>query len=141
MIEEAAVDRMAHKNNARLALQAVLELDHAVRVALEFASSQPETLIIITADHECGGLEFCDPDLSNESPDETLRRLGLRWTTLNHTPAHVPLNATGPGSERLAGDLDNTDLFAAILDALGLKPAAPERMATFNPARQYAGAE
>ncbi|MGI8642630.1 MAG: alkaline phosphatase [Thermomicrobiales bacterium] len=141
MIEEAAVDRMAHKNNARLALQAVLELDHAVRVALEFASSQPETLIIITADHECGGLEFCDPDLSNESPDETLRRLGLRWTTLNHTPAHVPLNATGPGSERLAGDLDNTDLFAAILDALGLNPAAPERTATFNPARQYAGAE
>ncbi len=123
MIEEAAVDRMAHKNNARLAIQGVLELDRAVAVALDFATSHPETLIVVTADHECGGLEFCEPDPTLGVPDETLHRLGLRWTTINHTPAHVPLNASGPGSERLGGDLDNTDLFAAIVDALGLEVA------------------
>ena len=128
MIEEAAVDRMAHKNNARLALQGVLELDRAVGVAMEFARDHPETLIVVTADHECGGLEFCKPDLARAAPDETLARLGLRWTTINHTPVHVPLNAAGPGSERLGGDLDNTDLFASIVDALGLARSADRRL-------------
>lgn len=122
MIEEAAVDRMAHKNNARLALQGVQELDRAVEVAVAFAEDQPDTLIVVTADHECGGLEFCDASLAPVSSDETLRQLRLRWTTINHTPAHVPLNASGPGANRLAGDLDNTDLFAAIMEAMGLDP-------------------
>lgn len=133
MIEEAAVDRMAHKNNARLAIQGVLELDAAIEVAIAFTREHPETLLVVTADHECGGLEFCDPALPEAAADETLGRLGLRWTTLNHTPVHVPLNAAGPGSERLAGDLDNTDLFAAIVDALsigaGAEQGAPELIA------------
>lgn len=120
MIEEAAVDRMAHRNNARLAIQGVLELDAAIEVTIAFTRDHPETLLVVTADHECGGLEFCDPALAAAATDETLGRLGLRWTTLNHTPAHVPLNAAGPGSERLAGDLDNTDLFVAIVAALGI---------------------
>jgi alkaline phosphatase len=120
MIEEAAVDRMAHKNNARLALQGVLELDRAVAAAVEFASERPDTLVIVTADHECGGLEFCDVDPAETPDDEMLTPLGLRWTTIGHTPAHAPLNALGPGSATLSGDLENTDLFTSIIDALGL---------------------
>ena len=56
MVEESAIDRMAHRNNAPLTLKGVLELDRAVQVALAFASRVPDTLIIVTADHECGGL-------------------------------------------------------------------------------------
>ncbi|MGH2616191.1 MAG: alkaline phosphatase, partial [Thermomicrobiales bacterium] len=56
MVEESAIDRMAHRNNAPLTLKGVLELDRAVQVALAFADRSPDTLIVVTADHECGGL-------------------------------------------------------------------------------------
>ncbi len=50
MVEESAIDRMAHRNNAPLTLKGVLELDRAVQVALAFASRVPDTL-----DHRHGG--------------------------------------------------------------------------------------
>ena len=56
LVEEAAIDRMAHRNNARLTLRGVLELDRAVQVARRYAEAHPDTLVVVTADHETGGL-------------------------------------------------------------------------------------
>jgi alkaline phosphatase len=70
VVEEEAIDEMAHSNNAPLVLEAVQELDKAVAVATQFAQDQPDTLVIVTADHETGGLtieELDDP----EEPDES----------------------------------------------------------------------
>ena len=64
MVEESAIDRMAHRNNAPLTLKGVLELDRAVQVALAFASRVPDTLIVVTADHECGGLAVAGSKIS-----------------------------------------------------------------------------
>jgi alkaline phosphatase len=51
MVEESAIDRMAHRNNAPLTLKGVLELDRAVQVALAFADRTPDTLVVVTAEH------------------------------------------------------------------------------------------
>ena len=146
MVEEAAIDRMAHKNNAALAVGAVLALDQAVSAGLDYAARHPDTLVIVTADHECGGLEAGvnvagDPDGTDEGAGDATgavrqpedpadldfrRGLGLRWTTIGHTAAPVPLTAVGPGSERLAGEIDNVDLFPTIVAAMGLTPLRRE---------------
>lgn len=117
MIEEAAIDRMGHRNLGSLAIKAVHELDRAVRVAREFAEEDGETLVIVTADHECGGLALDGyPDGPFDGDIVTL----LRWTTIGHTESDVPLAAMGPHASRLAGHHDNTELFAAMVEAMGL---------------------
>jgi alkaline phosphatase len=140
MVEESAIDRMAHRNNAPLTLKGVLELDRAVQVALAFASRAPDTLIIVTADHECGGLAVAgsedqpypyepgggllDTMLAGEDgpfpiADED-HGFVVGWATTGHTAAPVPITSTGPGAERLAGELENTDLFAVMASAMDL---------------------
>jgi alkaline phosphatase len=138
MVEESAIDRMAHRNNAPLTLKGVLELDRAVQVALAFAERSPDTLIVVTADHECGGLAIAgsedrpypyepgggllDTLLAGEDgpfpiPDADYGFV-MGWATTGHTAAPVPVTAAGPGAERLAGSYENTDLFPALADAM-----------------------
>ncbi len=112
MVEEAAIDRMGHYNNARLAIKAVHELDRAVAVAKGYAENDAETLLIVTADHECGGLGIDDEQIHLE--------LRYRWETTGHTATNVPLNAMGPGSNELSGEFENTHVFAAMAAAMGL---------------------
>jgi alkaline phosphatase len=123
MIEEAAIDRMGHRNNTALAIKGVHELDRAVTVARAFAERDGETLVIVTADHECGGLVFDEAFVTNGTSDDSteldLSSL-VRWATTGHTDVDVPLNAYGPGSDRLTGQLENIDLFTAMVDAMGL---------------------
>ena len=57
MVEGGKIDYACHANDAATALQEVVDFDHAIHVAYEFYRQHPkETLIIITADHETGGL-------------------------------------------------------------------------------------
>ena len=51
------------------------------------------------------------------------RRAGVAWTTLGHTATDVNLYAYGPGSDRLRGHLDNTDVGKRLFEALVLEPA------------------
>ncbi len=112
MIEEAAIDRMGHHNNGTLAIKAVHELDRAVEVAMGFAETHPDTLLIVTADHECGGL-----GIDAGRGDVVIR---LHWETTGHTPTNVPLNAFGPGASALTGEYENTHVFAVMAAALGV---------------------
>jgi alkaline phosphatase len=140
MVEESAIDRMAHRNNAPLTLKGVLELDRAVQVALAFASRVPDTLIVVTADHECGGLAVAgsqdqpypyepgggllDTMLAGEDGPFPVADADygfvVGWATTGHTAAPVPITSTGPGAERLTGSIENTDLFHAMTVAMDL---------------------
>jgi alkaline phosphatase len=48
----------------------------------------------------------------------------LGWATTGHTSAPVPITAAGPGAQRLAGSIENTDLFAALAAAMALTDVA-----------------
>ncbi|NOT33895.1 MAG: alkaline phosphatase, partial [Candidatus Eisenbacteria bacterium] len=58
MIEGSRIDHAGHDNDAATAAHEVLEFDDAFHVALEFARRNPHTLIVVTADHETGGLSL-----------------------------------------------------------------------------------
>ena len=130
LIEEEGIDEMAHENNTGLMIKAGDALDKTVAVAVEFARRHPGTLIVVQGDHETGGLTIENPDDEDESGEELSREDGpftvkgtdlevfADWTTSEHTGADTPITASGPGSERFDGVIDNTDVHDAIGDAM-----------------------
>jgi alkaline phosphatase len=56
MIEGGRIDHASHRNDAAGTIHDTLAFDEAVGVALGFARRNPETLVIVTADHETGGM-------------------------------------------------------------------------------------
>ena len=130
LIEEEAIDEMAHENNAGLMVKSGAALDATVKVAVDFARSHPGTLIVVQGDHETGGLTIENPDDEDESGEElskedgpfTVKGTNLKvfadWTTGGHTGADTPITAGGPGSEAFDGVIDNTDVHDAIANAM-----------------------
>jgi alkaline phosphatase len=55
MIEGASIDKQAHLMDTDRWLLEVVEFDRAVQVAKDFAARHPDTVVIVTADHECAG--------------------------------------------------------------------------------------
>ncbi len=134
MCEGGEIDWAAHGNMTMPMIDAVLRFNEAVSKAYDFyLEHKDETLILVTADHETGGITLgCDGSLSidwkvledawkeNGEPatSEENKRLngnGIGWTTNNHTGAPVPIYAIGYGAERFAGRMDNTDIRGRIL--------------------------
>jgi len=61
MAEGAKIDWAGHQNDAATLVRDIMELDEAVRAALDFADKHPDdTLIVVTGDHETGGLTIMD---------------------------------------------------------------------------------
>ena len=116
MVEGSKIDGFAHSNNADSMMNEIILFDNAVRVALEFAEKDKETLVIVTADHETGGLAM---------PDNASRTKGnkstAKWTTNNHSASHVPIYAYGPGAIEFTGMLDNTDICKKLAVMMNLK--------------------
>ena len=113
MIEGSQIDWAGHSNNARKNIRQTLLFDLTVKAALEFAMKDKKTLIIVTADHETGGLivKGSDPDKENE----------ILWATGGHTAMPAPVYAFGPGSENFAGVYDNTEIPKRIARLLKIK--------------------
>ena len=141
MVEGGQIDQAAHVNNALGTLGDVAGFDEAVEVALEYQAQHSETLVIVTADHATGGLTIEDAPQDSACPDPNAgdpRECGtllhedgpfsenrgddfwVDWTSTNHTADDVPVMAVGPGSAALAGTYENTHVFEAMRDALGL---------------------
>jgi len=179
MVEGGGIDWMAHNKDIAGTARDVLAYDDAVAVAYEFAQADGDTLLIVTADHETGGLVLGDSpnvafiesitastdfmygvilrgegsiedvletyagvtDLTPaeidaiEAHGETAisdalsLRANVQWILPNgevsvapeegdHTLTEVPVRAFGPGSEALEGSIDNTEIGAALFDAV-----------------------
>ena len=61
MIEGGRIDHAAHRNDAAATIRDVVAFDEAVGVAMEFQRTNPDTLLIVTADHETGGMAIVGP--------------------------------------------------------------------------------
>jgi alkaline phosphatase len=126
VVEEQAVDEFAHRHNGRRMLQAMGALDQTVAVARAYAAAHRDTLVVVTGDHETGGLIVEDRARGTvASTDDgpfpvkgSSQRFALRWTTNRHTGKAVPVTAYGPLSDRFTGKHRNTyvhDVLAPVL--------------------------
>jgi len=113
MVEGSQIDWGGHANNADYVVSEMLDFDAAIGKALEFAMADGNTLVIVTADHETGGMSLVGGDLSNGS-------LTAKFTSADHTGVMVPVFAWGPGASSFQGIQDNTDIFEKMSQLLGL---------------------
>ncbi|MFW5727719.1 MAG: alkaline phosphatase [Spirochaetia bacterium] len=111
MIEAARIDHAGHANDIERLIPEVLELDAVVEMLLNHPLLQEDTLLVVTADHETGGLSVNDLSEAGTIPE-------VSWATICHTAVDVPLFAGGVGAERFAGVFDNTLLHGAMCAAL-----------------------
>jgi len=112
MAEGAQVDYGGHDNNIAYVSTEVMDFDETIGDALRFADKDGETLVIVTADHETGGLTLLDGDY-------TKGYVSGQFSTNDHTALPVQVFAYGPQSFRFRGVYENTALFKKILDSFG----------------------
>ncbi len=103
MVEGAKIDYAGHSDCFPASVIEQLGFDLAVAEALKFADSNGETLVVVTADHETGGLTLLDGDL------ETGHVLAV-YNSDDHTPTVVPVFAYGPGSREFIGTYLNVEI-------------------------------
>ena len=113
MIESAIIDGYGHNNDGEGMIVEMQEFDCTLRAMIDYVNKHPETLLVVTADHETGGtgVYYNGNKPGNEGP------LKLRFSTSGHTGTVVPIFAYGAGAENFAGVMKNTDIPKKI-DAL-----------------------
>ncbi len=112
MVEASKIDNAGHANNVRTSVLETLLFDAAVAEALRYADSNGETLVIVTGDHETGGMVLLSG--SRESGSIT-----VEYTTNDHTGVLLPLFSYGPKAQQIfQGVYENSDLKGLILKAL-----------------------
>lgn len=124
MIEGSHIDNGGHDNNAETVLSEIRDFDAAVKIALDFADRTPGTLVIITGDHETGGMTLPSDenkfDMGKLQPGDK-NRATVQFSTKGHTACLIPVYAYGAGAARFSGFMDNTDIPKRIAEALHLE--------------------
>lgn len=115
MAEGARIDKQAEKNNFQGMIEEMIAFDNAVQAALNFAKGRNDTIVIVTADHETGGLILAD-DITKENMNTK-----HSWTTTVHTATNVYCNVYAQdldflrySSEDKATEIKNVDIFTMM---------------------------
>ncbi len=124
MVEGARIDHASHGVNASKSLQDVIAFDAAIAQALKAGGEN--TLVVVTADHETGGLSISGKD-APEIHGEALTDLDhVTWGTdpgngsyAAHSVVDVPVLANGPGQWAFTGYMNNADIAWKIAKAMG----------------------
>ena len=111
MIEGSQIDWGGHANELNYVISEFTEFDHTIQKVLEFAKADGNTLVIVTADHETGGLAL---DAGNLKKGKVKGNFG----TGGHSAVMVPVFSFGPKSKLFSGIYDNTAIFDKMLKAV-----------------------
>lgn len=142
MAEGGKIDWAAHSNDSKTDILEIIDFADAIEVAYNFYLEHPdETLIVITSDHDTGGLglgtreggsdfklqeldtrvrSFASDSSSQDKIDALNKAAGLGWTTNGHTSSDVIIYSIGSGSSLFSGKMDNTDIPRRILKAMNI---------------------
>ena len=106
MIESAIIDGYGHNNDSDGMIVEMKEFNCTLRQMIAYVNEHPETLLVVTADHETGGtgVYYNGHTPGNEGP------IKLNFSTSGHTGTVVPIFAYGAGAENFAGIMKNTDI-------------------------------
>ena len=113
MIEGSQIDWGGHANDIEYMVTELLDFDETIGRVLDFAKRDGNTLVIVTADHETGGLTIKGPDFLKDSTN-------YHFSTGSHTPVMVPVFAFGPGAHEFTGIYENSEIFFKMKQLMGL---------------------
>lgn len=103
MVEGSQIDWGGHASSTVYIVEDMLDFDKTIGKALEFAAKDGETLIVVTADHETGGMAITGGSIADGT-------VTAAYPTGGHTAVMVPVFAYGPGAEEFIGIMKNTDV-------------------------------
>jgi len=112
MVEGSQIDWGGHTNITEYIIAEIIDFDRAVGKALDFAEKDGNTLVIITSDHETGGMSINDGNFKDGI-------VNAGYATTYHTGVMVPVFAYGPGSRKFRGIYENSDIFYKMMMAFG----------------------
>ncbi|MDP4815831.1 MAG: alkaline phosphatase [Saprospiraceae bacterium] len=113
LVEGSQIDWMNHANDGRGVVMETLDFDRAIWEAIQYANKKGNTLVLVTADHESGGMSI--------EAESRMNKLKYGFTTNGHTAAMIPVFAYGPGSNLFRGIYENTSIYHKMRTVLGLK--------------------
>lgn len=122
MVEGSQIDTRAHDNTLDKQMHEVYQFDCAITVAMEFMAKHPDTVLIVTADHETGGLYFPQEGYSEDGP--------YVYLSDDHTSINVPVYALGYGTNQLGEIMENTDIAGFVAGLLGETDFAQKSVVT-----------
>ena len=108
MIEGGRIDHAGHSNDIERNVYETLEFSRTVQIAFDWAKGRKDTLIIVTADHETGGLKVLENNGMGIFPT-------VSWSTSGHTTTNIPVYGWGPNAACISGAMDNTDFFNVVM--------------------------
>jgi alkaline phosphatase len=143
VIEEEGTDNFGNKNNALGVLTALGRADEAIGMVMDFVEREPNTLLVVTADSDAGGMQIHEVDARriNEklpstakngapldgrsgtnsqpfiaAPDQFGQRLGfaISWASKGDVYGGVVAKAHGMNAELLPNNVDNTDIYRIL---------------------------
>lgn len=107
MVEGSQLDDYGHFNQLDMLMKELHDFDRTIGEVMKWAAKDGETLVVVTADHETGGLTLHGGDLATG-------RIEAKFASTGHTGVMVPVYAFGPGAEEFTGFMDNTEIFWKI---------------------------
>ena len=108
MVEGSQIDHGGHENNQHYLINELNDFERAVKTAFDFAKSNKETLVLVTSDHETGGVAITGGDVGGES-------IKVDFASKGHTAAMVGVFAYGPHSEIFSGINENYKIGEKLL--------------------------
>jgi alkaline phosphatase len=127
LAEGGKIDHAAHAHDQINTALETIAFDKAVGTALEYVNSHPNTILIVNADHETGGLAILGQNLNETLPSSTneesvnrqlrierANNITVDWSTTYHTATDVPLYWKGDIFNESVHSVDNTDIFTAM---------------------------
>ena len=114
MVEGSQIDWACHDNDVGYIIEEMLDFDRTVGEVLKFAEKDGHTLVIITGDHETGGMSVHNVDLEKGEVE-------ARFTTGGHSSVMIPVYAYGPCADLFMGIYENTAIFDKMMTAFGFE--------------------
>lgn len=106
MIESAIIDGYGHNNDSEGMIEEMQEFNRTLKALVEYVNEHPNTLLVVTADHETGGTGVA----YKSHPVNEPQGLKLNFSTKGHTGTVVPIFAYGAGAHEFAGIFQNREL-------------------------------
>ncbi len=113
MIEGSQLDDYGHWNQLDMLMKETLDFDQTIGAVMKWAEQDGETLVVVTADHETGGMTIHGGELAEG-------KVTCHFSSTDHTGTMVPVYAYGPGSELFTGFYSNTDVYWKIKYLMGM---------------------
>lgn len=114
MLEGSRIDDFGHWHDIPGLMGEIFDFDKTIGKVLQWAEKDGQTLVIVLADHETGGLTFLDGDIQKGNVQG-------HYSTGGHSGIMIPVFAYGPQAEQFTGVYENTEVFSKIAGILKLK--------------------